>query len=85
MADLGSSYPVQINVTETKAMKLKWVESRKQEAKSKLVHFKQAIEDLVKGKVPEIERQILAAEQELAQLEYQETNLKNSVDAEQVG
>lgn len=85
MADLGSSYPVQISVTETKAMKLKWVESRKQEAKSKLVHFKQAIEDLIKGKVPEIERQILAAEQELAQLEFQESNLKNSVDAEQIG
>jgi hypothetical protein len=84
MSDIGSSYPIEIRVNETKAMKLKWIESRKQEAKSKLVHFKQAIEDLIKGKVPEIERQILAAEQELAQLEYQEINLKNSVDAEEV-
>lgn len=82
MSDLGSSYPVVIQVNETRAMKLKWIESRKQEAKSKLVHFKQAIEDLIKGKVPEIERQILAAEQELAQLESQELLLKNSVDAE---
>jgi hypothetical protein len=84
MSDLGSSYPIQIKVDETKDMKLKWIACRKQEAKSKLVHFRQAIEDLIQGKVPEIERQIMAVEQELSQLEYQEAALKNSVDAEQV-
>lgn len=84
MSDLGSSYPIEIRAVETKAMKLKWIEARKQEAKSKLVHYKQAIEDLIKGKVPEIERQILAVEQELAQLEFQGKSLQDSVDAEQV-
>lgn len=84
MSDIGSSYPIQIQAKETKEMKLKWIASRKQEAKSKLVHFKQAIEDLIQGKVPEIERQIMAVSQELQQLEYQEAQLKNSVDTDVV-
>lgn len=84
MADLGSSYPIQIQTRETKEMKLKWIAARKQEAKSRLVHFKQAIEDLIQGKVPELERQIMAVQQELEQLEYQEKTLQSSVDAEQI-
>lgn len=84
MADIGSSYPIQIISKETKETKLKWIAARKQEAKSRIVHFRQAIEDLIQGKVPEIERQIMLAEQELNQLEFQETQLKNSVDAEVV-
>lgn len=84
MSDIGSSYPIQIQTKETKEMKLKWIAARKQESKSKLVHFKQAIEDLIQGKVPEIERQIMAITQELQQLEYQEGQLKNSVDADVV-
>ena len=84
MSDLNSSYPIQLQTRETKEMQLKWIAARKQEAKSKLVHFRQAIEDLVHGKVPEIERQIMAVEQELAQLESKETFVKNSVDTEQL-
>lgn len=84
MSDLGNQYPIQIQARETREMKLKWIAARKQESKSKLVHFKQAIEDLLHGKVPEIERQIMAVEQELQQLEFQEKNLQNSVDAEEV-
>ena len=84
MADIGSSYPIQIQAKETREMKLKWIASRKQECKSKLVHYRQAIEDLIQGKVPEIERSIMAVDQELAQLEAQEVNLKNSVDAEAI-
>jgi len=84
MSDIGGSYPIQIQTRETKDMKLKWIAARKQEAKSKLVHFKQAIEDLIQGKVPEIERQIMAAQQELEQLEYQEKTLQSSVEAEQI-
>ena len=84
MSDIGGSYPIQIQSKETKDMKLKWIAARKQEAKSKLVHFKQAIEDLIHGKVPEIERQIMAAQQELEQLEYQEVQLKNSNEADQI-
>jgi len=84
MSDIGSSYPIQVQARETKDMKLKWIAARKQEAKSKLVHFRQAIEDLIKGKVPEIERQIMAVTQELEQLEYQEKTLQSSVEAEQI-
>lgn len=84
MADIGGSYPITIQTRETKDMKLKWIAARKQEAKSKLVHFKQAIEDLIQGKVPEIERQIMAVQQELEQLEYQEKTLQSSVEAEQI-
>lgn len=84
MSDIGSSYPISVQARETKEMKLKWIASRKQEAKSKLVHFKQAIEDLIQGKVPEIERQIMAVSQELEQLEYQEKVLQSSVEAEPI-
>jgi len=84
MADIGSSYPIQVQARETKEMKLKWIAARKQESKSKLVHFRQAIEDLIQGKVPEIERQIMAVTQELEQLEYQEKTLQSSVEAEQI-
>jgi len=84
MADIGNQYPIQIQARETKEMKLKWIAARKQEAKSKLVHFTQAIEDLIQGKVPEIERQIMAVQQELQQLELQEKTLQSSVEAEQI-
>lgn len=81
MADLGSILPVPVKQTqETKEMKLKWLQSAKQERISKIVHLKQAIEDLVKGKIPEIERQILQAEQELRNLENTEKFVLESVD-----
>jgi hypothetical protein len=83
MSDLGSTLPVPVRQTvETKEMKLKWLQCAKQERISKIVHLKQAIEDLVKGKIPELERQILQAEQELANLESTENAVKSSVDAE---
>jgi len=84
MSDLGSSYPLEVRSKETKEMKLKWLQVSKQERISKIVHWKQAIEDLLKGKIPEIERQILHAEQELAQLLEHEKNIIASVDAEEI-
>lgn len=81
MSDLGSILPVPVNqTTETKEMKLKWLQSAKQERISRIVHLKQAIQDLVKGKIPEIERQILQAEQELTNLEYSEKIVTESVE-----
>lgn len=80
MSDIGSSYPIQVKALETKEMKLKWLQTSKQERISKIVHWKQAIEDLLKGKIPEIERQILHAEQELAQFEAHEKMVKDSVE-----
>lgn len=85
MSDIGSSYPVAIKAPiETLEMKKKWIQSAKQERISKIVHWKQAIEDLLKGKIPEIERQILHAEQELVQFEAHEQLLINSIDAEEI-
>lgn len=84
MADIGSSYPIALQVKETKEMQLKWIAARKQECRSKISHGKQAIEDLVKGKVPDIERQILHAEQELAQLEAHEKMLISAIDTEEI-
>jgi len=81
MSDLGSILPVVVNQTiETRQMKLKWLQSAKQERISKIVHLKQAIEDLLKGKIPEVERQILQAEQELANLEESEKSILESVE-----
>jgi hypothetical protein len=82
MADLGSILPVPVQQTiETKEMKLKWLQSAKQERISRVVHLKQAIQDLVKGKIPEIERQILQAEQELTNLESTEKSVLESIEA----
>ncbi len=83
MADLGSILPVPVQQTkETREMKLKWLLAAKQERISKIVHLKQAIEDLVKGKIPEIERLILQAQQELCNLEKTEKLVSASIDAE---
>lgn len=81
MSDLGSNYPVPLNIIETKEMKLKWLKYAKQERISKINHLKQSIEDLLNGKIPDLERQILHAEQELQQLETHETMIQNAVDS----
>lgn len=85
MSDIGSSLPVPIKAaTETILMKKKWVQSRKQERISQIAHLKQSIEDLLKGKIPEIERQILHAEQELVQLVEHEKLLESAIDSEEI-
>ena len=86
MSDMGSLLPVTVDqARETKAMKKKWLQAAKQERISKIVHLKQAIEDLVKGKIPEIERQIMASEQELSNLEIAEKRLEASIEADPKG
>lgn len=83
MSDIGSSLPVPVNQTrETREMKLKWLQAAKQERISKIVHLKQAIEDLRQGKIPEIERQIMAAQQELSNLEIAEKNVLESIETQ---
>jgi hypothetical protein len=83
MSDIGQNLPVPVKQSvETKMMKLKWLQSAKQERISKVVHLKQAIEDLVKGRIPDLERQILLAEQELANLEDTEKMVDESIDGE---
>ena len=85
MADLGSILPVPVKQNvETTAMKLKWLQSAKQEQISKIVHLRQAIEDLVKGRIPDLERQILEAEQRLKNLQDSENLTQQSIEAEVV-
>lgn len=79
--DIGSNLPVPVKQSsETVEMKLKWLQSAKQERISKIVHLRQSIEDLIKGRIPELERQILQAEQELANLEDSEKLTRNSIE-----
>lgn len=81
MSDLGSHLPVVIEpIQETLDMRLKWLEIRKQEAISKIVHLNQAIEDLRKGKIAEIEFALMKAKAELAAVEKSEVLLKTSVE-----
>lgn len=83
MSDIGSSLPVPVRqTTETRAMKLKWLQAAKQERISKIAHLKQAIEDLMRGKIPEIERQIMASEQELKNLEETEKIVTDSIEGQ---
>lgn len=81
MSDIGSTYPVPLNIVETKEMKLKWLKYAKQERISKINHLKQSIEDLLNGKIPDLERQILHAQQELQQLEAHELLVQSAVDS----
>lgn len=81
MSDIGQNLPVPVRQTvQTTEMKLKWLQSAKQEQISKIVHLKQAIEDLVKGRIPELERQILEAQQTLNNYEETERLVKDSVE-----
>lgn len=81
MSDIGQNLPVPLRqTTQTTEMKLKWLQSAKQEQISKIVHLKQAIEDLVKGRIPELERQILEAEQTLFNLNESERMVRDAVD-----
>jgi len=83
MPDIGSTLPVPVKSTvETREMKLKWLQAAKQERVSRITHLTQSIEDLIKGKIPEIERQIMHAEQELRNLEETEKMVVSSVEAE---
>lgn len=85
MSDIGSNLPVKLEpVVETKAMLKCWLTAKRQEAVSKIVHFKQKIEDLRNGEIPSIERQILAAEQELAAAESKLKALESSIDTQAV-
>ena len=81
MSDLGSYLPVVITpVSETMEMKAKWLEIKKQEQISKIAHLNQAIEDLRKGKMAEIEYALMKASAELAEINKAEDRLKNSTD-----
>ena len=81
MSDIGSFLPVPISqALETLEMKMKWLEIKKQEQISKIAHLNQAIEDLRKGKMAEIEYALMKAQAELEEINKAEYRLKHSVD-----
>lgn len=81
MGDLGSFLPVPIGqVSETTEMKVKWLQIKKQEQISKIVHLNQAIEDLRKGKMAEIEYALMKAQAELEEITKAEARLVTSIE-----
>ena len=67
-------------VDPNKEVEKKWVECQIQERKSKIAKLNQDIEDLLKGRVVELEAQIMMNEMELKSLEEKYGNIKNSID-----
>ena len=82
MADLGISrnYLVEPN----RDVKVKWLEVQIQERKSRCVRLRQDIEDLKRGRIVELEAQIIIAEKELTKLEEDKKLLESSIDAQEV-
>jgi hypothetical protein len=56
-------------VTPNAEIERKWVEVQIQERKSRIARHRQDMEDLIKGKMVDLEARILMLEQELKELE----------------
>lgn len=56
-------------VTPNAEIERKWIEVQIQERKSRIARHKQDMEDLIKGKLVDLEARILMLEQELKELE----------------
>lgn len=77
MADI----PIEGNwlVSPDQEIERKWIEVQIQERKSRIARHKQDIEDLIKGKMVELESRILMLEKELKELESKK-NRVTSID-----
>ena len=73
MADL----PIEGNwlVSPNVDIKRKWIEVQIQERKSRIARHKQDIEDLMKGKIVDLEARIMMLERELIDLEQQKNKV----------
>ena len=82
MADLGTGtrYLVEAN----RDVKSKWLDVQIQEKKSQIVRIKQDIEDLVKGRIIQLEAALLMLDREILKLESDKKLLDNSIDTEEV-
>ncbi len=58
-------------VSPDKEIERKWIEIQIQERKSRVVRYKQDIEDLVRGKIVDLEAKILMLDKEIKHLESQ--------------
>lgn len=82
MADIGvnRNYLVEPN----RDVKIKWLEIQIQERRSRVVRLRQDIEDITKGKIVELEAQMIIANNELIKLENDKKLLESSIDAQEV-
>ena len=71
MGDVGSQHWL---VSPTREIELKWIEVSIQEKKSRIARHKQDIEDLLKGKIIDLEAKIGMLELELRELERGKNN-----------
>jgi len=69
-------------VVPDKAMRLKHLQIKRQEAKSKIAMARQGIEDLKNGEIAKFEYTILHAEAELKQYTEHEKKIQSSVDTQ---
>ena len=83
MRDGGYEVVPMGQVVPDKAMRLKHLQIKKQEAKSKIAIAKQHIEDIRNGEIAKLEYTILHAEAELKQLQAHEKKVQSSVDPQQ--
>jgi hypothetical protein len=83
MADIG--VPQNWLVSTDKTVERKWLDVQIQEKKSRIVRYKQDIEDLTKGKIVDLEAKVLMLEKEVKFLEVKRENVgKNVMDADVV-
>lgn len=80
MADIGinRNYLVEPN----RDVKVKWLEIQIQERKSRVVRLRQDIEDITKGRIVELEAQMIIANNELIKLESDKKLLETSIDVQ---
>jgi hypothetical protein len=64
-------------VSPNKDIEVKWMDVAIQERKSRIIRFKQDIEDLTKGKIVELQAKMLMLEKELAHLETKRAALSS--------
>ena len=77
MADI----PIEGNwlVTPNAEIEKKWIEVQIQERRSRIARHKQDMEDLVKGKLVDLEARIMMLENELKELEQKKAHVSKGV------
>lgn len=74
MADIGASQ--NWLVSPTREIEDKWIEVQVQERRSRIIRYKQDIEDLRKGRIIELEAKIMMLELELIEIEARKKGQK---------
>jgi hypothetical protein len=73
MADIGT--PTNWLVSPDAEIEKKWVEVQIQERRSRIVRYRQDIEDLQKGKMLDLEARIMMLEREIENLEQKKRTI----------